>query len=69
MNEKLTAAALAGMRLGGHPKVFRCNSAAEYEAARQNAYYIRRNRPRPDGANYKISCSIKAMVITVSLTK
>lgn len=69
MNEKLTADALARMKIGGRPKAFRCDTAAELESARQNAYYIKRNCPRPDGASYKISCSHKAMVITVSLTE
>lgn len=69
MNEKLAADTLAKMRIGGRPKTFRCDTAAELESARQNAYYIKRNYPRPDGATYSISYSIKAMVITVSLTK
>lgn len=67
MNEKLTAETLARMRLGGRPKTFRCDTAAELESARQNAYYIKRNCPRPDGATYNISYSLKAMVVTVSL--
>lgn len=69
MNEKLAADALAKMRLGDCPKTFRCDTAAELESARQNASFIKRNCPRPDGATYSISYSIKAMVITVSLTK
>ena len=69
MNEKLTADALAKMRLGGRPKAYRCDTAAELESARQNAYYIKRNCPRPDGATYNISYSVKAMIVTVSLTK
>lgn len=69
MNEKLTVDALEKMRLGGRPKMFRCDSAAELESAKQNAYYIKRNCPRPDGATYNITCSYKAMVVTVSLEK
>ena len=69
MNEKLTAEALARMKLGGRAKTFRCDSAAELESARQNAYYIKRNCPRLDGAIYKISYSLKAMVVTISLEK
>lgn len=69
MNEKLTADALAKMKLGGRAKTFRCDTAAELESARQNAYYIKRNCPRPDGATYNISCSLKAMVVTVSLVE
>lgn len=69
MNEKLTAAALAKMKLGGRSKTFRCDTAAELESARQNANYIKRNCPRPDGAAYNISYSVKAMIVTVSLTK
>nr|WP_304651463.1 hypothetical protein [Bacteroides acidifaciens] len=69
MNEKLTADALAKMKLGGRSKTFRCDTAAELESARQNAYYIKRNCPRPDGATYNISYSVKAMIVTVSLTK
>lgn len=67
MNEKLTAEALAKMKLGGRPKMFRCDTAAELESARQNAYYIKRNCPRPDGATYGISYSLKAMIVTVNL--
>lgn len=67
MNEKLTAKTLAAMRPGGRPRTFRCDSAAELESARRNAYYIKANCPRPDGAVYNISCSLTAMVVTVSL--
>jgi len=67
MNEKLTAEALAKMKPGGRPKMFRCDTAAELESARQNAYYIKRNCPRPDGATYGISYSLKAMVVTISV--
>lgn len=67
MNEKLTADALARMKIGGRSRTFRCDTAAELESARQNAYYIKRNCPRPDGATYNISYSLKAMVVTVSL--
>lgn len=68
MTEKLTAKTLAEMKPGGRPKIFRYDTAAELESARQNAYYIRRKCPRPDGATYGISYSIKAMVITVCVT-
>lgn len=68
MNEKLTAEALARMKPGGRPKMFRCDTAAELESARRNAYYIKDNCPRPDGATYGISCSLKAMVVTVTVT-
>jgi hypothetical protein len=67
MNEKLTADVLAKMKPGGRPKTFRCDTAAQLESARQNAYWIKRNKPRPDGAVYHISYSIKAMVITISV--
>lgn len=67
MNEKLTAETLANMKPGGRSKTFRLDTAAQYESARQNAYLIKRTRPRPDGYTYHISCSIKAMIITVSL--
>lgn len=69
MQEKLTADALSKMKLGGRPKVFRCNTAAELESARRNAYYIKTHCPRPDGAVYNISYSLKAMIVTVTLTK
>lgn len=69
MKEKLTAEALAKMKLGGRPKIFRCDNAAEFASAQQNAYYIKRNCPRPDGTTYNISSSVKAMVVTISVIK
>lgn len=69
MKEKLTAKVLANMKFGGRPKTFRCDTAAELESAKRNAYYIKRNCPRPDGAIYHISCSLKAMIVTVSVVK
>ena len=67
MNEKLTASTLARMKPGGRPKTFRCDTAAALESARQTAYYVKRRCPRPDGATYKISCSLKAMVVSVAV--
>lgn len=47
--------------------MFRCDTAAELESARRNAYYIKDNCPRADGARYNISTSHKAMVVTVTV--
>lgn len=65
--EKLTKEALEGMRPGGRSKTFRCDSAAELEAARRNAYQIRANSRRDDGMTYAITTSYKAMTITVAV--
>lgn len=67
MIEKLTSSTLSRMTKNSRPKVFRFDTAAQFESARQNAYFIRRNCPRKDGMRYKISTSVKAMVITISL--
>lgn len=69
MKTKLTAELLAKMNPGGRPLVFRYDNAADLESARRNAYYIKNNCPRPDGATYNISISFKAMVVTVRLEK
>lgn len=57
------------MKPGGRPKVFRCDSASELEAAVRNAYHIRAHCPRSDGMKYKIQKSAKAMIVQVSLTE
>lgn len=67
--QKLKHDELKKMKLGGRPKVFRFDTPAEFESARQNAYYIQRNCPRPDGAKYVISASYQSGTITISLTK
>lgn len=67
MNQKITASALAQMKLGGRPLVVRCDTAAAFESARRNAYHIRRNHPRTDGARYAIRTSFKAMTVMVEL--
>lgn len=66
-SNRLTAAALAAMKPGGRSRLFRCDTAAELESARRNAYYIKQNCPRPDGGEYAISCSLRSMVVAVSV--
>lgn len=66
-NTKLTAEAMASMRLGGRDKTFRCDNAAELESARRNAYYVKANCPRDDGAEYIIKTSLVAMTVNISL--
>ena len=46
-----------------------CENVAEKDNARQNAYYVRRNVPRPDGLSYSISTSNLQNTVTVSLTR
>ncbi len=67
MSEKLTADTLAKMKPNGRRKVFLCDNAASFEAARRNAYHIRQQRPRPDGYTYQVATCIKTLTITISL--
>ena len=69
MAQELKHDALKKMKLGGRPKVFRVNTPAEFESARKNAEYIKKNCPRPDGAQYEVQLSYQSGTITVSLTK
>lgn len=45
----------------------RCESAAEFAAAYQNALHIRRKHPRQDGGVYNIRSSVKDMTVVVSV--
>lgn len=69
MNAKLTLESLSSMKLGGKPRFFRFDTAKEVDSARQNAYYIKRKHPRPDGAVYKIYASHRMRMVTVVLVK
>lgn len=66
--DKLSAEHLAG--LGEDEKITAvCETIAEKDNARQNAYYVRKNIPRPDGLTYKVETSNIAQTVTVTVTK
>lgn len=46
-----------------------CESISEKDNARQNAYYVRKNIPRPDGFAYEVKTSNINSTVTVSLIK
>lgn len=66
--DKLTAEYLANLG-EGEVIIVRCETLAEKDNSRQNAYYVRKNCPRPDGMTYKIETSNVAQTVTVSLTE
>lgn len=66
--DKLSAEHLAN--LGEDEKItVLCETLAEKDNSRQNAYYVRKNCPRPDGYTYKVETSNLNNTVTVSLTK
>lgn len=63
----LTRKFLREMKPGCTPVRLHYDTAAEYESARQNAYYIKRAYKRADGAQYQISCNIRTLDIEICL--
>lgn len=63
----LTRKFLREMKPGCCPVCLHYDTAAEYESARQNAYYIKRTYKRADGAQYQISCNIRTLDIEICL--
>ena len=68
-DKKLTRKFLRGMKPGCTPVRLHYDTAAEYESARQNAYYIKRTYNRADGAQYQISSNIRTLDIEIRLVK
>lgn len=66
--DKLSAEHLANLGEGEKITVL-CETLAEKDNSRQNAYYVRKNIPRPDGYTYKVETSNLNNTVTVSLTK
>lgn len=66
--DRLSAELLANLDEGETITAY-CETLAEKDNARQNAYYIRRNLPRPDGLNYEVKTSNLNGTVTVSVIK
>lgn len=64
--ETLSAEHLANLGEGESVVVY-CDTLADKDNARQNAYYVRKNIPRNDGLTYKIETSNVNGTVTVSL--
>lgn len=64
--DKLSAEHLANLGEGESITVH-CDTVSERDNSRQNAYYVRKNIPRPDGRTYKVETSNVAQTVTVSL--
>ncbi len=66
--DKLSAEHLASLGEGESITAV-CETIAEKDNARQNAYHVRKNIPRPDGNTYKVKTSNINSTVTVSLIK
>lgn len=66
--DKLTAEIMEKLHLG-ESVIVHCENIREYDNARGNAIYARKNRPRPDGYTYKIQTSNLNSTVTVEVVK
>lgn len=64
---KTSVETLSAMKIGGRPKVFAARDAQDLENLKRSAYYVKKNHPRPDGAQYKISHSTVGMYVKIEL--
>lgn len=64
--DKLTAELLANLGEGETITAY-CETVAEKDNARQNAYYVRKNIPRPDGLTYEVKTSNANSTVSVGL--
>lgn len=64
--DKLSAKELAMLGVGESLTAF-CESLADKDNARSNAYYVCKNIPRPDGNTYKIETSNLFDSVTVTV--
>lgn len=69
MANKVTKAAMEAIKAGGRPRVFRCESVADFQSQSRTAYWVRQNCPRADGGQYNISTSAVGMTVTIGVTK
>lgn len=67
-NSNITKGSLAALRPGGQI-VQQCESIAEFQAAYAYAWKIRRENPRGDGYDYRISARSAQGTVSVSLRR
>ncbi len=66
--ERLTAELMADMALGETITVH-CDTLCDKDNTRQNAYWVRSNKPRLDGHTYAISTSNINSTVTVTVVE
>lgn len=63
--ESISAAGLAAMKPDGLSHLFHYDDPGEFMSALRHAYWIRQNKPRSDGAMYRIESRPSIMMIII----